>query len=187
MVGRSAGNPGRRGVRPPGPAGPRGFSASGVALRVHSLSRLLWRISMSAPSGQDATTGWTRSGRIVHGLDVRMRRRSCPRTRRRRRLSRTWQAGELFGNLRVAQNIEVAVDPGRSRRGPARHARQAPRVTAPIGDRGAADRGSGGHRGHRDAQPLCQASRSSWVWPGRSPLAARCCCWTSQAARSDFL
>ena len=32
-----------------------------------------------------------------------------PHLRRRRGLSRTWQAGELFGNLTVTQNVEAAV------------------------------------------------------------------------------
>ena len=59
----------------------------------------------------DAVTGFTpaegevRLGGVrLGGLPVHQRRRLG--------LSRTWQAGELFGNLTVAQNIEVAVAHG---------------------------------------------------------------------------
>jgi branched-chain amino acid transport system ATP-binding protein len=59
----------------------------------------------------DAVTGFTPAegrvrlaGRRLDDLPAHLRRR--------RGLSRTWQSGELFGNLTVAQNIEVAASPG---------------------------------------------------------------------------
>jgi branched-chain amino acid transport system ATP-binding protein len=59
----------------------------------------------------DAVTGFTAAeGEVFLGGQ---RIDSLPaHLRRRRGLSRTWQAGELFGNLTVAQNIEVAAAPG---------------------------------------------------------------------------
>jgi branched-chain amino acid transport system ATP-binding protein len=59
----------------------------------------------------DAVTGFTAADGAVHLGGERID--GLPAHQRRRRgLSRTWQSGELFGNLTVAQNIEVAVAPG---------------------------------------------------------------------------
>ena len=59
----------------------------------------------------DAVTGFTRAeGRVE--LAGRPIDDLAPHLRRRRGLTRTWQSGELFGNLTVAQNIEVAASPG---------------------------------------------------------------------------
>jgi branched-chain amino acid transport system ATP-binding protein len=59
----------------------------------------------------DAVTGFTPAEGEVRLGGTRLA--GLPAHQRRRRgLSRTWQAGELFGNLTVAQNIEVAVAPG---------------------------------------------------------------------------
>jgi branched-chain amino acid transport system ATP-binding protein len=59
----------------------------------------------------DAVTGFTGSeghvwlnGRRIDGL--------APHRRRQIGLTRTWQSGELFGNLTVAENILVAARPG---------------------------------------------------------------------------
>ncbi|WP_407673608.1 ABC transporter ATP-binding protein [Parafrankia colletiae] len=56
----------------------------------------------------DAVTGFTRYSGTVGlggaGLDG-----SGPHQRRRAGLARTWQAGELFGDLTVAENLTVAV------------------------------------------------------------------------------
>jgi branched-chain amino acid transport system ATP-binding protein len=59
----------------------------------------------------DAVTGFTSAeGEVRLGAE---RVDGMPAHQRRRLgLSRTWQAGELFGNLTVAQNIEVAVAHG---------------------------------------------------------------------------
>lgn len=59
----------------------------------------------------DAVTGFTRAeGEVFLG---RERIDGLPAHQRRRRgLSRTWQSGELFANLTVTQNIEVAVAHG---------------------------------------------------------------------------
>lgn len=59
----------------------------------------------------DAVTGFTVSDGEVHLAGERIDGLQ-PHLRRRRGLSRTWQAGELFTNLTVAQNIEVAAAPG---------------------------------------------------------------------------
>ncbi|MBF0662674.1 MULTISPECIES: ABC transporter ATP-binding protein [Rhodococcus] len=59
----------------------------------------------------DAVTGFTEySGEITLG-DTRLDGRA-PHLRRRAGLSRTWQSGELFGNLTVAQNVVAALRPG---------------------------------------------------------------------------
>jgi len=59
----------------------------------------------------DAVTGFTAyeghvylGGRAVDGLSSH--------TRRRAGLARTWQAGELFDQLTVAQNLELVLEPG---------------------------------------------------------------------------
>ncbi|WP_082393270.1 ABC transporter ATP-binding protein [Nocardia arizonensis] len=58
----------------------------------------------------DAVTGFTRStgGVTLGGVALD---RLGPHRRRRAGLARTWQAGELFGDLTVAQNLAVAVQP----------------------------------------------------------------------------
>jgi branched-chain amino acid transport system ATP-binding protein len=59
----------------------------------------------------DAVTGFTRSeGQVT--LDGERLDGLRPHLRRRRGLSRTWQSGELFGNLTVTQNVAVATRPG---------------------------------------------------------------------------
>jgi branched-chain amino acid transport system ATP-binding protein len=55
----------------------------------------------------DAVTGFTKYSGTVR-LGDQVLDRMPPQRRRRAGLSRTWQAGELFGNLTVAQNILVA-------------------------------------------------------------------------------
>lgn len=56
----------------------------------------------------DAVTGFTRStGEVL--LAAERVDRLPPHRRRDRGMARTWQAGELFGDLTVAQNLAVAV------------------------------------------------------------------------------
>lgn len=56
----------------------------------------------------DAVTGFARStGHVV--LDGTRIDRSAPHRRRNAGMARTWQAGELFADLTVAQNLAVAV------------------------------------------------------------------------------
>lgn len=59
----------------------------------------------------DAVTGFTpaEGGVVLAGQRIERLR---PHQRRRRGLSRTWQSGELFGNLTVEQNVMVATRPG---------------------------------------------------------------------------
>ncbi|MDY6808245.1 ATP-binding cassette domain-containing protein [Gordonia sp. HNM0687] len=58
----------------------------------------------------DAVTGFARSsGEVI--LSGRRIDRSGPHRRRRAGMARTWQAGELFSDLTVAQNLAVAVQP----------------------------------------------------------------------------
>ncbi|MCR1786335.1 ABC transporter ATP-binding protein [Nocardioides carbamazepini] len=59
----------------------------------------------------DAVTGFTRSEGSVT-LDGERIDALRPHERRRRGLSRTWQSGELFGNLTVRENVAVATRPG---------------------------------------------------------------------------
>jgi branched-chain amino acid transport system ATP-binding protein len=59
----------------------------------------------------DAVTGFTAYEGTVT-LDGRRIDELAPHHRRRRGLSRTWQSGELFGNLSVYQNVVVATRPG---------------------------------------------------------------------------
>ena len=58
----------------------------------------------------DAVTGFTRAdGRVeLDGVDIG---ELPPHRRRRAGLSRTWQSGELFANLTVAQNVAAALRP----------------------------------------------------------------------------
>jgi len=59
----------------------------------------------------DAVTGFTPSeGEVLLGGERIDGKR--PHLRRRLGLSRTWQSGELFGNLTVEQNVVVATRPG---------------------------------------------------------------------------
>lgn len=58
----------------------------------------------------DAVTGFTRARGSVR-LGDRELGRSAPHRRRRAGMSRTWQAGELFTDLTVEQNLAVAVQP----------------------------------------------------------------------------
>jgi ABC-type branched-subunit amino acid transport system ATPase component len=59
----------------------------------------------------DAVTGFTScSGEVW--LNGRRIDQLSPHRRRRIGLTRTWQSGELFGNLTVAENILVAARPG---------------------------------------------------------------------------
>ncbi|WP_405176957.1 ATP-binding cassette domain-containing protein [Nocardia sp. NBC_01377] len=58
----------------------------------------------------DAVTGFTEyTGHV--GLGGAALDKLGPHRRRRAGLARTWQAGELFGDLTVAQNLAVAVSP----------------------------------------------------------------------------
>jgi branched-chain amino acid transport system ATP-binding protein len=91
----------------------------------------------------DAVTGFTPSSGVVQldGADIGGMR---PHLRRRRGLSRTWQAGELFGNLSVAENVAVAANTGGLRASLrdvfARRARQSdPRIAASLEAVGLAD------------------------------------------------
>jgi branched-chain amino acid transport system ATP-binding protein len=59
----------------------------------------------------DAVSGFTPSRGIVT-LDSRRIDRLPPHRRRRAGLARTWQAGELFTDLTVRQNVAVATTPG---------------------------------------------------------------------------
>ena len=59
----------------------------------------------------DAVTGFTPSRGIV-SLDGRQIDRLPPHERRRAGLARTWQAGELFTDLTVRQNVAVATAHG---------------------------------------------------------------------------
>ena len=59
----------------------------------------------------DAVTGFTPAEGTVELSGERIDAMR-PHLRRRRGLSRTWQAGELFGNLTVEQNVVVATRPG---------------------------------------------------------------------------
>jgi branched-chain amino acid transport system ATP-binding protein len=59
----------------------------------------------------DAVTGFTKAEGTVT-LDGERLDALRPHLRRRRGLSRTWQSGELFGNLTVTQNVTVATRPG---------------------------------------------------------------------------
>jgi branched-chain amino acid transport system ATP-binding protein len=59
----------------------------------------------------DAVTGFTSSSGAVHLGDRRIDALSA-HDRRRAGLARTWQAGELFEQLTVEQNIAVVFDPG---------------------------------------------------------------------------
>lgn len=59
----------------------------------------------------DAVTGFTSAEGAVHLGGDRIDGLR-PHVRRRRGLSRTWQSGELFGNLTVEQNVVVAKRPG---------------------------------------------------------------------------
>jgi branched-chain amino acid transport system ATP-binding protein len=59
----------------------------------------------------DAVTGFTRSEGTVT-LDGERIDGLRPHLRRRKGLSRTWQSGELFGNLSVRENVKVATRPG---------------------------------------------------------------------------
>ncbi|MGW4479442.1 ABC transporter ATP-binding protein [Rhodococcus triatomae] len=58
----------------------------------------------------DAVTGFTRSTGAVTLQGSRLDNAS-PHRRRRAGMARTWQAGELFTDLTVAQNLAVAVQP----------------------------------------------------------------------------
>ncbi|WP_439030400.1 ABC transporter ATP-binding protein [Gordonia terrae] len=58
----------------------------------------------------DAVTGFTKStGRV--SLRGESLEKASPHRRRRAGMARTWQAGELFTDLTVAQNLAVAVQP----------------------------------------------------------------------------
>lgn len=59
----------------------------------------------------DAITGFTASAGTVT-LDGTDLTRLAPHRRRRAGLARTWQSGELFGNLSVVENVTAAVRPG---------------------------------------------------------------------------
>lgn len=59
----------------------------------------------------DAVTGFT-AARGVVTLDGRDLSRLAPHRRARRGLSRTWQAGELFDDLTVAENLAVTAGAG---------------------------------------------------------------------------
>ncbi|WP_238014459.1 ABC transporter ATP-binding protein [Dactylosporangium sp. AC04546] len=59
----------------------------------------------------DAVTGFTPAGGTV-SLAGRRIDRLAPHERRRAGLARTWQAGELFADLTVRQNVGVATGPG---------------------------------------------------------------------------
>lgn len=63
----------------------------------------------------DAVTGFTPAQGHVR-LDGRQLDQLPPHRRRAAGLSRTWQSGELFANLTVAENILVAARPGGLRR-----------------------------------------------------------------------
>lgn len=58
----------------------------------------------------DAVTGFTKSTGVVTLQGSRLDGAS-PHRRRRAGMARTWQAGELFTDLSVAQNLAVAVQP----------------------------------------------------------------------------
>ncbi|MEO9326409.1 ABC transporter ATP-binding protein [Gordonia aurantiaca] len=58
----------------------------------------------------DAVTGFTRASGTVT-LRGEHLEKTPPHRRRRAGLARTWQAGELFADLTVAQNLAVAVQP----------------------------------------------------------------------------
>ncbi|WP_223204788.1 ABC transporter ATP-binding protein [Gordonia jinghuaiqii] len=58
----------------------------------------------------DAVTGFTRSTGTVSLRGARLEK-ATPHRRRRAGMARTWQAGELFTDLTVAQNLAVAVQP----------------------------------------------------------------------------
>lgn len=58
----------------------------------------------------DAVTGFTKSTGTVSLRGERLDKAS-PHRRRRAGMARTWQAGELFTDLTVAQNLAVAVQP----------------------------------------------------------------------------
>ncbi|MGN2638050.1 ABC transporter ATP-binding protein [Nocardia takedensis] len=63
----------------------------------------------------DAVTGFTEAtGKVTLGGDAL--NGLGPHRRRRAGLARTWQAGELFGDLTVAQNLAVALQPSGLRR-----------------------------------------------------------------------
>lgn len=59
----------------------------------------------------DAITGFTASAGAVtlDGVDIT---HLAPHRRRRAGLARTWQSGELFGNLSVVENVTAALRPG---------------------------------------------------------------------------
>lgn len=59
----------------------------------------------------DAITGFTAAEGSVT-LDGTDLTHLAPHRRRRAGLSRTWQSGELFGNLSVAENVRTALRPG---------------------------------------------------------------------------
>lgn len=60
----------------------------------------------------DAVTGFTPHRGTVH-LDGRDLTRSAPHLRARAGLARTWQSGDLFDDLTVAENLAVAAGPHR--------------------------------------------------------------------------
>ncbi|ASR05128.1 Lipopolysaccharide export system ATP-binding protein LptB [Gordonia rubripertincta] len=58
----------------------------------------------------DAVTGFTKATGTVSLAGERLEKAS-PHRRRRAGMARTWQAGELFTDLTVSQNLAVAVQP----------------------------------------------------------------------------
>ncbi|MBD0323099.1 MAG: ABC transporter ATP-binding protein [Aldersonia sp.] len=99
------------------------FRASGLSVRYGGV-RANDDITLSASAGEivgligpngagkttlvDAVTGFTRSRGEVRLGGERIDR-AAPHRRRTAGLARTWQAGELFADLTVAQNLAVAV------------------------------------------------------------------------------
>jgi ABC-type branched-subunit amino acid transport system ATPase component/ABC-type branched-subunit amino acid transport system permease subunit len=62
----------------------------------------------------DALTGFTQSDGSIEFLGDRIEH-TPPHTRARRGLARTWQAGDLFDDLSVRENLRVATEPASAR------------------------------------------------------------------------
>lgn len=86
-------------------------SAVSLTVRPHEIVGLIGPNGAGKTSFVDAITGFTGSTGAVtlDGADIT---RLAPHRRRRAGLSRTWQSGELFGNLSVIENITAALRPG---------------------------------------------------------------------------
>ncbi|MEU4312817.1 ABC transporter ATP-binding protein [Nocardia sp. NPDC024068] len=86
-------------------------SAVSLTLRPREIVGLIGPNGAGKTSFVDAITGFTGSAGAVtlDGADIT---RLAPHRRRRAGLSRTWQSGELFGNMTVVENVTAALRPG---------------------------------------------------------------------------